>query len=112
MAFMEHDITEHQTWILIDGNNGITYLPADVEPRIVAALSIGQDATAEELALDYYDGSQVYSVELTEGYGARLSAPGYMDYTQWTVFDSMEAAYEFLRDEYPMDSEDDDSEDV
>ena len=39
------------------------------------------------------------------GYGARLSAPGYMDSTSWTVFKTREDAEEFLREEYDVEEE-------
>ena len=45
------------------------------------------------------------SVQLIEGYGARLSAPGYMDATAWTVFKTREEAEEFLREEYDVEEE-------
>ena len=47
----------------------------------------------------------VTSVQLVEGYGARLSAPGYMDSTAWTVFKTREEAEEFLREEYEIEEE-------
>jgi hypothetical protein len=34
------------------------------------------------------------------GYGARLSAPGYMDCTDWVVFDTFEEADEYLAEMY------------
>ena len=36
---------------------------------------------------------------------ARLSAPGYMDCTDWTVFKMREDAEEFLRNEYDVEEE-------
>lgn len=112
MSFMEHDYTSLTTWIVIDGTNGITYLEADTFPEIQRAINLGNDSEAEELAIDYYDGHQIFSVELAEGYGARTSAPGYLDCTEWSVFDTLEAAREYLNEYYPDDSEDDESEDV
>ena len=34
------------------------------------------------------------------GYGARLSAPGYMDCTDWTVFDTEQEAIDYLAETY------------
>jgi len=41
-----------------------------------------------------------------EGFGARLSAPGYLDCTEWTVFGTEAEAHQFLEDFYPEDEED------
>lgn len=106
MSLMQRQVTDKQTWILIDGTDGITFIPSDVDTRIARALNAGDDSEAERLALGYYDGSQIFSVEFTEGYGARLSAPGYMDCTPWDVFDSQAEAEQYLRDEYPEDEDD------
>jgi len=32
-------------------------------------------------------------------YGARFSAPGYLDCTLWTIFDTLKEAKDFLREE-------------
>lgn len=104
--FMEYHTTELKTWILIDGDAGTIFIPSDIDPRVKIALDQGDDALAEQFVMDYYDGAHVYSVELIEGYGARMSAPGYMDCTSWDVFDTLEAAEQHLRDEYPQDDED------
>ena len=45
------------------------------------------------------------SWENVEGYGARLSAPGYLDCTEWTVFDTPEKAITHLEENYPDDEE-------
>ena len=37
------------------------------------------------------------------GYGARLSAPGYMDCTDWTVFDTEQGAIDYLAETYLED---------
>ena len=34
------------------------------------------------------------------GYGARLSAPGYMDCTDWVVFDTEQEAIDYLAETY------------
>lgn len=38
--------------------------------------------------------------------GARLSADGYMDRTDWTIHDTEEEAKEYLEEAYPEDDED------
>jgi len=51
------------------------------------------------------------SWENIKGYGARLSAPGYLDCTPFVVFDTQEEAEQYLTDEYPEDGEPEDDED-
>lgn len=111
MSFMNREVTTNQLWILIDGTNGTTFVPADMAPEVARAINLGLVWMSERRANKYYDGV-VYATELIEGYGARLSAPGYLDCTEWNVFDTQQAAEEYLRDEYPEDSEDGDEDEV
>jgi len=41
-----------------------------------------------------------------DGWGARMSAQGYLDCTPWVVFDTVEDAYQYLEDEYEQEEED------
>lgn len=47
-----------------------------------------------------------YEVTESWGYGARLSAPGYSDCTDWEVFDSVKEAADYLLNTY-FDNPDD-----
>ena len=40
-----------------------------------------------------------------EQFGARLSMPGYLDCTEWTVFDTHEEARAFIEEEWPEEAE-------
>jgi len=87
--FMKPEIT-HDRWWELSTSDGTVFLPMELS-----------DGTPEDL-LQYTELSNVddiYDVEEREGYGARMSAPGYMDATDWTVFDTEKAAEEYL-DEY------------
>ena len=53
-----------------------------------------RDATIEKIR-PYVEGKPL-SWENVKGYGARLSAPGYLDCTEWTVFDTEEEANAYL----------------
>jgi hypothetical protein len=46
---------------------------------------------------------KIDTVELIEGFGARLSAPGYMDCTEWCVFETEEEATTYLVEMYGDD---------
>jgi hypothetical protein len=45
---------------------------------------------------------RISSIKLVKGWGARLSAAGYLDCTEWSVFDTEEEAKRYLRDEYEV----------
>lgn len=38
-------------------------------------------------------------VKLIKGYGARLSAPGYLDCTEWCVFNTLKGARDYLKEQ-------------
>ena len=110
--FMQKQVTGSEKWIELDGPCGITALPADVlsaeEFAIAESVSGDGNAESEDLTAhfgEYYEGSRIDSVTVREGYGARLSAPGYLDCTEWTVFDTPEEAREYLEETYPDDED-------
>lgn len=62
---------------------------------------------------DYYEGVReaVWSVKLVDGFGVRSSAPGYMDQTEWSVYESEEEAREAFQEEREGTGEADEDED-
>ena len=48
--------------------------------------------------LDFCEGTEVYSVEVIDGWNAYLSAPGYMDRTPNCVFARKQDAMSYLRE--------------
>ena len=82
MSFMKPEI-EHGHWWIVDTIDGSIHLPAE-------------HFTRDDLEADYPDAE----IEMVEGYGARLSAPGYLDATDWTVFDTEQEAIAHLEEEY------------
>jgi len=112
MSFMQQQIESGQ-WLAVETRDGLWYLPYDVCPSSVDmfldAVEDGQydedelSATGKCDLLEYlpvFDANHVYSVSRVSGYGARLSAPGYMDCTDWCVFDTEDEARAYLRDTY------------
>lgn len=81
---------EHGKWIKVETNIGTEIVPADL---------VGGDPTQAKLK-DYLEGDRIQSFEVVEGYGARMSAPGYLDCTEWTVFDTYQEALDFLNETY------------
>jgi len=79
--FMQPEITCKQVWFSV--NDGEHFYPGDYFTK----------EEVEEL-------HPVVEVEEEVGYGARLSASGYLDCTEWAVFDSQEEAAEYLMEMY------------
>jgi hypothetical protein len=101
MGFMQKQITEKKLWWIVETTQGTDALPVDL---------IGKAPADSEAFRDYCEGD-VLSWEQREGYGARLSAPGYLDCTDWTVFDTSEEAEKYLEEMYgDEDGEDEVSE--
>ena len=91
MPFMQRQVTSALKWYEIDTSHGIEFLEFSY---------IGQVQDKAELQ-KYIEAPEIYSFEIITGMGARLSAPGYLDCTPWTVFDSEEKAIEYLDEYYP-----------
>lgn len=105
MPFMQPQV-EHGRWYVIDGPAGTECVPAD----LVGVAPTGTRATLFPVPAplrDYCENRECWSVELRDGWGARLSAPGYLDCTPWSVFDTRAEAEAHLRDTYDPDEEDD-----
>lgn len=101
MAFMQREVTEPQTWLKIYGNHGITFVPIDALGSNRKSFLLLSDKAKLSTAQVYYEGTPD-STELVKGFGARFSAPGYLDCTPWSVFDTENEANAYL------DSEDED----
>jgi hypothetical protein len=100
---------EYGDWVEIDGDSGITYVPGDIfMSDFLETVRQSEEVTDDilEEVRDYYESSTIHSVTITTGFGARMSAPGYMDCTEWSVFGTEAEAEEYL-EEYYGDEEDD-----
>ena len=87
-TFMQYEVTAKQCWFKLDHPiDGITFFDAKV-------------VTLTDLTFDY--GKKVKDwIEEVEGYGARLTAPGYLDCTEWEVCTTRQDAMDYLRECYP-----------
>lgn len=105
-AFMQPMI-EQGTWVMVDGGMGVDYIPAgETDPEDVEALrqeiaANGKASTGGTSLEDFTQNDVITEIEVVEGYSAYLSAPGYMDRTENTVFPTEEEAKEYLINEYP-----------
>lgn len=106
MGFMQPQV-EFGEWIFVDGPYGSEVVPADLlTTRGVRDLqkAINRTFDGKSMSLEgtpiamYCENTVAYSIEKRQGFGARLSAPGYMDCTPWTVFDTEKEAREYLAD--------------
>lgn len=85
MVFMMPEITERIEWYMYETDlEGTVYVPVE------DLTEYGHCRKMFEL--------EAYHVEKVEGHGVRLSAPGYMDCTEWAVFDTEKECREYLRD--------------
>lgn len=105
MSFMEVEMTGKEEWISYDSDTaGGGVIPMDVlsaeERRLFDAGDYsGIVKYTEAIRGDLYD------VKVIKGYGVRLSAPGYLDATEWDVFDTKREAEEHA-DELEAENED------
>jgi hypothetical protein len=104
MSFMQKQII-YGRWIEVDGPCGIDAIPFDV------VFSNPNKKTCHPTLADvkdYTENREAWSIEVRDGYGACMSAPGYMDCTPWSVYDTEEEANAALDEMY--DDDDDESE--
>ena len=102
MSFMQKQITEKMKWLVIDGEVGTECVPlanTGLTETEVAEMIESADFTAID---NYYSAGfeAITSIEVVEGYGCRMQAPGYMDCTDWTVFNSIEECDKHLDEMY------------
>lgn len=110
MGFMQKQI-EYGEWVQVDGPCGLDSIPADIVniDRLRELLAVDRDDDesskdeAFSLVSDYTENRRADSIEIVTGYGARMSAPGYLDCTEWAVFDTADEADEYLNDYYGDD---------
>ena len=86
-TFMEPQITLHRGWLVVETMaDGIDYIEDEYNVHCDGM----------------YPG-YVGSVSYATGHGARLSASGYLDCTDWCVFDTEQQAIDYLAETYLED---------
>lgn len=97
-----------QKWVEIDGPEGIEWLPLDLwgEQELKNILAeIHAKKTNNKLAqklLEMTRNQTFFESKVIEGFGARLSAPGYLDCTDWCVFISETEARKYIEERYDI----------
>lgn len=84
--FMKPIITWGE-WLIAETNHGTEVVPFEY---------IGNLDDIDKI-LDFVEGDEILSVESDTGYGARLSAPGYLDCTRWTFFKDLREAEDHIQ---------------
>jgi len=107
-GLMEDQI-EYGAWAEVETDQGTEYVQIDVtgEPGAWCGSEVTEDhgivfANVAGFFEQYVSG-RIRSIKRISGYGARLSAPGYLDCTEWAVFKTEAAAKEYLREMYHDD---------
>ena len=99
MTFMT-PVIEFGKWYEIETMNGTSFVPFDIVGTIHQAfLGNPPSSYARKRVLQYtecFDVKDINTIEIREGFGARLSENGYLDCTDWTVFDSEQEAKDYL----------------
>jgi hypothetical protein len=100
--FMQRQITGNENWLVVETTQGTEFIRiADVSLFVRNSEQISQPLTDDEREetiekIQEYTEGKPQSWENIRGYGARLSAPGYLDCTEWSVFDTREEAEKYL----------------
>lgn len=90
MAFMERQVV-HGDWLRVETDNGTEFIPADLADKD------DWDDIAQYIEGDV---ESIEDVEGVTGWGARMTAPGYLDCTPWSVFDTKQEAEDYLTEQY------------
>lgn len=106
-AFMQPQITAYQSWWMVEtAHEGTIFLPAE-------------DFSRQELRAEYSHPAQrgvgrrpslpafTPTITKVQGFGCRMSAPGYMDSTEWSVFETEAEAEKHLDEEFGCEFDDD-----
>lgn len=126
MGFMQRQV-QHGKWLEVDTRNGMDIVPHDLVGDLPGLTQPGDELEWEHvggedratilnavslyvgsISLDQHSDSGIVWLRLKEGWGARLSAPGFMDCTEWAIFDSEQEAKDYLEETYGDDEEEDD----
>ncbi len=107
--FMQRQVTGFENWLRVETTDGTEFVRIadtilfvrDSETVTHPMSDEDRDATIEKIR-PYVEGKPQWWKNV-RGYGARLSAPGYLDCTEWTVFDTEDEAREYLEEMYPDD---------
>lgn len=106
MSHMEPEITDKTDWLEVESKDGTYWVELQYAPHwpVPANVEVPGDfihpnfivAIAPFTRIPSPD--DIYYITLRSGYGVRLSAPGYLDCTEWEVFATLSGAQERLKE--------------
>ena len=111
MGFMQK-VIQYGKWVEVDTNEGIICISEDYIDRssvVALATDIDKDIyNSEEFECsglsDFVSQvGDIFGISFKTGFGACMSAPGFLDCTEWTVFDTEKEADDFLEETYGME---------
>lgn len=104
MSFMQKQITIKSKWLRVETTHGTEFIPSELVNGVAtcAADDVENMPIWFNKVQEYTEG-EPQEWEWIEGYGARMSAPGYMDCTEWAVFDTVKEAEDYLEEYYGDD---------
>ena len=97
-----------ERWIVIDGPMGTEYLPLNVwaeneaNQLLSEFLNEGKENVFSNWLKDMCENTEAYSLSIKNGFGARLSAPGYMDCTEWSLYETEKEARLYIEESYDV----------
>src|SRR6266550_5141157 len=97
MAFMQPEVVGKENWAGVETTAGFWWVPFSVLNKVEAESARRGDF---EPLLKYTEGGKVHNnmSSIKTGYGVRLSAPGYLDSTEWEVYGSKKEALRRARE--------------
>ena len=103
MGFMV-PVAEYFAMYVVETSMGTEFVPEDVSGKIVDL----EDEGEWGILCPYLEGKDITSVKRVKGWWSRLSAPGYMDATDWMgAYKTAEEALAAVKDEYEVDDDGD-----
>lgn len=109
MSFMQKQVTVKCVWIEVETTQGTEWIDGtgfnirDSQTETHPLSHKQRESIISQLS-DYCEG-KILEWKTIKGHGARLSAPGYMDCTEWTVFETEQEAEDYLEENYPDEEE-------
>lgn len=105
-------VAEHFAAYHVETNAGVEIVPEEICGKLDPgdgddAMLTPYESLANQHALEpYLEGSRIEGVDRKEGWYGRLSAPGYLDATDWMgSYESSRAALDAVCEQYDVDDE-------
>ena len=114
MSFMQVELSGPEKWIVLDGPYGTEVIPCDVCGELLTREDWAEDYSGDNPdedyiraafagVADYAENRECWSIAEETGWCGRMSAPGYMDCTEWMgPYDSATEARRAVIDQFEL----------